>query len=133
MKTSLRSYNATIYLQLQGKNLGAARDIQDHVFYHMGDAMKLDGQFTSYRVKIKERVFVEGDPGRTCRNYPNSEFETYKACDEKYMKDRVQKVAPGLNLMPPWMTDDMSKVTIEPVIATWKMLGKKLKRKSNNP
>ena len=122
----LRSNNATVYLQLQGKNLGAARDIQDHVFYHMGDAMKLDGQYTSYRVKIKERVYVEGDPGRTCRNYPNSEFETYKACDEKYMKERVQKVAAGLNLMPPWMTDDMSKVTIEPVVATWKMLGRKI-------
>ena len=123
-KTILRNNNnATVELQFQGRNLNALRDIQDHVFYHVGDAMKLD-KYTSYRVKIKERVYVEGDPGSTCRNYPNSEFETYMACDEKYMKDRVAKIAPGLNLMPVWMTNDLSKVTTEPVVATHKMLGK---------
>ena len=113
----------TVELHLQGRNLNAHRDIPDHVFYHIGDAMKLD-KYTSYRVKIKKRVYVESDPGRTCRNYPNSEFETYMECDDKYMRDRVDKVAPGLNLMPVWMTNDLSKVTIEPVVATYKMLGK---------
>ena len=44
-------------------------------------------------------------------------------CDDKYMKDRMEKIAPELNLMPVWMTNDMSKVTKEPVVATAKMLG----------
>ena len=115
--------NATVELQLQGRNLNAHRDIPDHIFYHIGDAMKLD-HFKRYRVKLKQRVFVEGDPGRTCRNYPNSEFETYMECDGKYMRDKMEKVAPGLNLMPVWMTDDLSKVTTEPVVVTYEMLGK---------
>ena len=45
-------------------------------------------------------------------------------CDNKYMRDKVDKVAPGWNLMPVWMTNDLSKVTTEPVVATYKMLGK---------
>ena len=106
-----------------GQNLAAHWGIQDHRFYYSGDAIKLD-KYASYRVKLKKRVFVEGDPGRTCRNYPNSEFETYMECDDKYMRDRVENIAPGLNLMPVWMTNDLSKVTIEPVVATYKMLGK---------
>ena len=97
---------------------------QPHIFHQFyGDAMKLE-KFALYRVKIKNRVFVEGEPGRTCRKYPNSEFESYMECDDKYMRDKVDKVAPGLNLMPVWMTNDLSKVTTEPVVATYKMLGK---------
>ena len=114
--------NVSVELELEGQNLAAHRDIQDHKFYHSGDAIKLE-KYTSYRVKIKKRVFVEGDPGRTCRNYPNSEFQSYMECDDQYMRDRVDKVAPGLNLKPVWMTDDLSKVTIEPVIATLQILG----------
>ena len=75
-------------------------------------------------MKIKKRMFLEGDPGRTCRNYPNSEFASYLECDDKYMRDRVDKVFPGLDLMPVWMTKDLSKVTIKPVEATREMMGK---------
>ena len=66
---------------------------------------------------------MEGDPGRTCRNYPNPEFETYTECDDKFMRDQVEKVAPGLNLTPVWMTKDLSKVTVEPVLATLQTIG----------
>ena len=44
-------------------------------------------------------------------------------CDDKLMKDKMAKVALGLNLMPVWMTNDLSKVTIEPVAVTFNMLG----------
>ena len=81
-ETILRN-NITVELQFQGRNLNALRDIQDHVFHHIGDAMKLGEDWRSYRVKMKKRVFVEGEPGRTCRNYPNSEFESYMESDDK--------------------------------------------------
>ena len=73
-------------------------------------------KISHFRVKIKKRVFFEGEPGSTCRNYPNSEFESYKECDYKFMKTRVAEVAPGL--VPVWMTEDLSKVTTEPVVAS---------------
>ena len=121
-ETILRN-NTTVELQLQGQNLNVHRKIKDHVFYHIGDPMRLD-KYTTYSVKIKKRVFIEGDPGRTCKNYPNSEFKTYMECDDEYMKDKMEKVAPGLDLMPVWMTNDLRKVTTEPVVVTYKMLGK---------
>ena len=118
----LNKYNVTVELKLQGRNLAARRDIQDHIFYHTGDVMKLDGSLRAFRVKIKKRVFIEGEPGNSCRNYPNSDYESYRECDDKYMKDRVDEIAPGL--MPVWMTDDLSKVTTNPVVSSFIRLGK---------
>ena len=95
-------------------NLVAQRDIKDHIFFHTGDAMKLE-RISVFRVKIKKRVFFEGEPGNTCRNYPNSEFSSYKECDHKFMKTKVEEIAPGL--MPVWMTEDLRKVTTEPMVS----------------
>ena len=70
-ESKLNKHNVSIELKLQGHNLAANRNIQNDVFYHTGDLMKLD-KMTEYRVKIKKRVFFEGEPGNTCRNYPNT-------------------------------------------------------------
>ena len=118
----LQEHNVTVELKLQGRNLAARRDIQDHIFYHTGDVMKLYKSFQTFRVKIKKRVLIEGEPGTTCRNYPNSDFESYRECDDKYMKNRVDMIAPGL--MPVWMTEDLSKVTTKPVVSSSDKLGK---------
>ena len=119
----LHEHNVTVEVKLQGRNLAARRDIQDHIFYHTGDVMKLNKiGVRAFRVKIKKRVFIEGEPGTSCRNYPNSDFESYRECDHKYMTDRVDKIAPGL--MPVWMTDDLSKVTTKPVVSSFIKLGK---------
>ena len=88
--TLLEEYNVTIELKLQGRNIAVHRDIQDHLFYHTGDPIKLD-KFSSYRVKIKKRVVIEGEPGNTCRNYPNSVFESYRDCDDNYMKKTLKR------------------------------------------
>ena len=61
-ESNLNKHNATVQLKLQGRNLAAHRDIEAHFFYHAGDILKLD-EFTMFRVKIKKRVFIEGEPG----------------------------------------------------------------------
>ena len=115
--------DVSLELELQGKNLAAHRNIQDHYFYHNGNTMKMK-KFSTCRVQIKKKVFIEGDPGTTCRNYPNPEFKSYMECDDKFMRNRMNKVAPGLNLMPVWMTKDLSKVTIEPLVGNLQIIGK---------
>ena len=72
-------------------------------------------------MKIKKRVFIEGEPGTTCRNYPNSDFESYRECDDHYMRKKVNNATPGL--VPLWMTGDLSKVTTKPVIFSIKAMG----------
>ena len=105
-KRQLSKKDVTVELKLEGGNIAAHRNIEAHFFYHIGDDIKLDG-YSNFRVKIKKRVFIEGEPGTTCRNYPNSDFQSYRECDDKYMRTKVDKVAPGLNLMPVWMTEDL--------------------------
>ena len=92
--------NLLVELRLEGKSLSAHRDIQDHHFYSSGDALKLNG-YSNYRVKIKrniyvrgENVFVEGHPGKSCHEYPNSDFESYMACDDQYMRKKIKKFSP---------------------------------------
>ena len=74
------------------------------------------GKMRNFRVKIKQRVHIEDEKGNTCRNYPNSDFESYRECDQQFMMTTVEKTAPGL--MPLWMTEDLSKVTSHPVVAS---------------
>ena len=116
-KKELSKSAVTVELKLEGQNIFVHRNIEAHFFYHAGDVLNLD-KFTRFRVKIKKRVFIEGEPGTTCRNYPNSEFESYRECDDKYMRRKVDYVAPGLNLTPVWMTRDLSKVTTKPVMVS---------------
>ena len=122
-ESTLSKHNVTVELKLQGKNLVAHRNIQAHLFYHDGDAIKLD-KTSQFAVKIKRRVFIEGEPGTTCRNYPNSDFKSYRDCDDRYMKARVDVLAPGMNLTPVWMTEDLSKVTTRPVVVSLNALSK---------
>ena len=121
-ESMLKDDNVTIELKLQGQNLAASRAIQDHLFFHTGDDMTMKpGKIPNFRVKIKKRVHIEGEPGNTCRNYPNSDFGSYRECDHKFMKTKVENIVPGL--MPLWMTEDLSKVTSHPVVASLNDIG----------
>ena len=116
-KRELWKNAVTVELNLEGQKIVAHIDIEAQFFYHTGDVIKLDG-YSNFRVKIKKRVFIEGEPGTTCRNYPNSDFKSYRECDDHYMRKRVDSFAPGMNLTPVWMTDDLSKVTTKPVVVS---------------
>ena len=120
--------NWTIEVKLQGQSLVTAREIVEHRFYSKGDAIKLDFgslKLLKYIVKLKEDIFVEEDPRNDCRNYPNSDFASYKECDSKYLTNRVQDLAKGLDLMPPWIVDDFESVSVRPVFVPNKTLGLK--------
>ena len=106
--------NTSVELKLQSKGLTSHREIQEHRFYSIGEPMKLK-RLTTYIVKIRSQVFVEEDQSQTCRNYPTSEFASYMDCDDQFMRARIDQFAPGLNLTPVWLTDDIDLVTTEPV------------------
>ena len=117
--------NIAVELKFRGKTLSADRMIQDHMFYSSGDTMKLGSNMSQYAVKIRKRVFVEEDPKTSCQNYPNGKFSSYAECDKKFMRDTIEEAAPGLNLTPPWLTEDLDLVTIEPVTAPRDITGGK--------
>ena len=109
--------NITLELKLLDKNLLVNRKIEQLSFYYNGNTMVMKNSFSNYIVKIKKNVFVEEDPRKTCRIYPNAEFSSYAECDDQFMRDRIDQVAPGMNITPPWLTKDLDKVTTEPVVA----------------
>ena len=69
-----------------------------------------------YMVEVQKNQHVEEDPAQGCRNYPNTELQSYAECDDQYMRDKIEEFAPGFNLTPPWLTMDLDKVTTEPVV-----------------
>ena len=108
-----KSKNSSLELKLQSQGLTTHREIQRHRFYSNGDNMNLN-RYRHYIVKIRENIFVEEDPNQNCRNYPTSEFASYKECDDHYVRRRIDQIAPGLNLTPIWMTDNLDMVTTLP-------------------
>ena len=108
-------------LRVTGETLTSKREIKEHRLYASGNAMKLSSgavkqdTVSSFVVKIMKKVFVEEDRTKNCRNYPNQDFGSYKDCDFQFMKKKVKEIAPGINLMPPWLTEDLDNVTTEPV------------------
>ena len=115
--------DSTVEFKLQGHTLGSRREIQEHRFYSSGDALKVD-KYSSYIVRINKDVFVEEDPSKTCRNYPNANYASYKDCDDQFMRDKLEEVAPGLDLTPPWLADDnLDNVTSQPVFYSPQMHG----------
>ena len=110
---AIEKNNFSVVLQLQGETLASHRQIQRHKFYHSGDA--IDEFSADYIVEVKKRVFAEEDPSNTCRNYPNQDFATYMDCDDKFMAETLKDITDGLNVIPPWLTDNLDDVTVTPV------------------
>ena len=93
MRTLIVKFNSTkrnltmVQLKVQGGSLSCGRDIFDHMFYTTGDPIEArHREFYKYALKISENVFVEEDSSKKCRVYPNEEFESYRACDDQFMK-----------------------------------------------
>ena len=104
------SFATTLF---QGQTLASHRQIGRHKFYHTGDS--IDEFSSDYIVQMKKRVIAEEDPSNTCRNYPNEDFGTYMECDDEFMARTFKDITDGLNLTPPWLTDDLNSATVTPV------------------
>ena len=105
-------HSSTVRLKLQGRGLILHRDQQRLRFDSFRDTFKLiPKKLSKYVVKIKKRVFKKDDSSKTCRDYPTPEFESYTECDDDYARKKIEQIAPGLNLTPVWMTDNLDMVT----------------------
>ena len=97
-----------VQLDIHGGSLIANRDIYDDTFDTIGDAILAEpGTMKKYAVVIAGNSFLEEDTSKKCRNYPNSEYASYKECDNQYMKDICERVG----LAPVWLLDDFNLVT----------------------
>ena len=72
-------------------------------------------------VEISQRVYVEEDPGKKCKNYPTAEFLSYKDCDNSFVSGILATEVPGL--VPIWQNDDLATVSSK-VIAEKSKIGR---------
>ena len=102
--------NRSLEVLVQGKELNAWRQISYNSFFSSGDSINPNpGAWNIYSIKIKQNHFLEEDPAQECRNYPNSDFESYKDCDDEMSKRHLANKTPGV--VPVWLTDDMESVS----------------------
>ena len=78
---------------------------------------------------MKQNAFVEADITKNCVVYPNDDFQSYKDCDNLFMKNVVSSFDPP-TLVPVWLTNTLENVTRE---MTMKHLGETVTNKSNFP
>ena len=84
-----------------------------HHFENAGSRLKLnlkENKHLYFAAEFKQNSFVEDDPLKECRNYPNDEFDSYSQCDKKFVETVFEKYFPP-GFMPVWATDDVEKVT----------------------
>ena len=98
-----------VQLDFHGGSLKANRDIYDDTFDTIGDAILIaePGTTKKYAVEIAGNSYLEEDTSKKCREYPNSEYASYKECDDQYMKDICERVG----LAPVWLMEDFNLVT----------------------
>jgi hypothetical protein len=104
--------NRSVEVHVQGSSLACDRNIRAHLLYSEGDKIRLQKMnfMRMFVVNLKKNVFVEEDPKKNCRNYPNPEYASYRECDDLWMKDTMARLAPGL--LPIWLAGNLENVSI---------------------
>ena len=52
---------------------------------------------------------MEGIPGDDCSNYLDEDFDSYKECDDDYLRKELNRIAP--EVLPIWLTENLSLAT----------------------
>ena len=61
-----------------------------------------------YALTISQKIDLETDKGKNCKNYPNKNFSSYRECDENYVYNEVVK---NYNMMPFWAAKKIDEIT----------------------
>ena len=101
---------SSIQIKAQGRHLVSHRDLFHNSFYSTGDAViGVPGFYKKYGIEISENVYVEEDPSKDCRDYPNEEYESFADCDNQYVRNVCKKH----DINPVWLTNDFANVTVQ--------------------
>ena len=105
----------SVKVSVLGKSLDSRKSIRSNSFYSKGVSIRPEKQtWSSYIVKTQEVIYVEEDESKDCKDYPNSEFQSFGDCEDKGSKDFLAKKFP--NIIPVWLMDNIENVTTGAVI-----------------
>ena len=61
-----------------------------------------------YFLTLSQRINLENDSGINCLNYPSREYQSYRHCDEDYVRHQMRHT---YNIMPFWAANTLDEVT----------------------
>ena len=71
--------------------------------------------FNSAIIQISQDIRTETDPQSKCKNYPDELYENYKACDKKFVYDKLIDTE---NIVPFWTAynlEEVAKILTKPL------------------
>ena len=94
--------------------LSCNRQIMQHQLLFSGDDIRLEKSKKfigrSYSIAFTKTEFVEKDTTKNCKIYPNEDFESYKECDDEFIKEAYKEFN---GTLPAWMNLSQSNVQSE--------------------
>ena len=104
--------NFSVFIKLLGKSSTCSRNLAELAFSQSGEQIEHGRNWEKhFVVKVIGNKFPEEDPGNDCQNYPNEDFQSYKECDNDFLRKEVDKIS--LGLWPIWLSQDLSMVTLQ--------------------
>ena len=90
-----KSTNFSIKVELVDRNWDTRRPLYMNKLRQKGDTIALDKSEISiekdYYVKFSQNTFSENDKAKKCQNYPTDDFNSYKDCDDDFVKYKGPK------------------------------------------
>ena len=97
------------------RNLFTERTLKNTRLYYFGPNIVMEkgvftGAYDDYILELRQDRYVEHDPSKNCKNYPNKEYESYNACDKNFTLTTLAEHY-GPEFVPFWATDNLDNVT----------------------
>ena len=100
---NLSAFDIKILVEDKGL-LSCNRPIMQHQLLFSGEDIRLEKSEKyigrSYSIAFTKTEFVEKDKTKNCKIYPNDKFESYKECDDEFIKEAYKEFN---GTLPAWM------------------------------
>lgn len=87
------------------------RSLISDSFDYEGEKLRIDLstiQSKFYALTLSQKIYLEADEGKNCKNYPNKEFASYRECDENFVYNEIKE---HYKMMPFWAAKSFEEIT----------------------
>ena len=108
-----KNHNLGIAIEVGDKKKSLARrKLIQNSFEYEGAKIELESLYytkmRTYALTISQRIDLETDKGKNCKDYPNENFSSYSECDENFVYNEVVE---KFNMMPFWAAKNINEIT----------------------
>ena len=107
---SIEQRNLSVSLNIEDqKKALVKRNLRSHSQDYIGPQIQMNTKLNKkFFMTISQTLNIESDPGLNCKIYPNSQFKSYRDCDEAFVYNQMKSI---YKIMPFWAARSLSEVT----------------------